>query len=63
MTPEKLIGELNPRRLNQELGPLLEKLMRDIRDDNQPQEEKKSVYGILEYLNGEWRVKEALGEE
>ena len=64
MTPEKLIGELNPRRLNQELGPLLERLMRDIREDQQPQVEKKKVYGILEYLSGQWRVDEAMqGEE
>ena len=63
MTPESLIGELNPRRLNQELGPLMEKLMRDVRDDGQPEVSRKSVYGLMEYLSGEFRVQEAIGEE
>lgn len=63
MTPESLIGELNPRRLNQELGPLMERLMRDVRDDGQPEVTRKSTYGILEYLTGEFRVREAIGVE
>ena len=60
MTPESLIGELSPGRLNQELGPLMERLMRDVRDDGQPEVTRKSVYGILEYLSGEFRVSEAI---
>jgi len=63
MTPESLIGELNPRRLNQELGPLMERLMRDVRDEGQPEVSRKSVYGLMEYLSGEYRVQEAIGEE
>jgi len=60
MTPESLIGELNPRRLNQELGLLMERLMRDVRGDVQPEMQRHTTYGLLEYITGEFRIEEAI---
>ena len=63
MTPERLIGELRPDALSQELGPLMDRLMSQVRDDGEPETSVRRAYGIYEYLTGEWRVNEALNEE
>ena len=60
MDPETLIGDLHPSKLRQQLAPLLDRLMRDIREKGQPQAEIKAEYGIIQYLSGEWRIRKVL---
>jgi len=63
MTPEKLIGELSPNRLNQELGSVLGHLMSELNETSQPEQESGAVYGLFEYATGEWRKNAALEED
>ena len=62
MTPEKLIGELTPNRLSQELAPMIGKMMKEVRDDSETELSDSKTYGIWEFLHGEWRMDEALKE-
>ena len=63
MTPEKLLGELHPNRLNQELAPLMESIMARSGDDAAPQRERSRSYGIIELLSGEWKIDETLNDQ
>ena len=62
MTPERLIGDLKPDALSQELGPLMDHLMSMSRKDGQPEIAPKKIYGIYEYLSGKWRLNEMLND-
>ena len=63
MPPEKLLGELQPSRLSQELAAVMEHLMTTLRNDGQPAIPQDRTYGILEYATGQWRQDEALEDE
>ena len=60
MTPEKLIGELAPNRLSQELAPLMDQMMTKTRDDGTEKQTKHKTYGIWDFISGEWRMTETL---
>lgn len=62
MTPERLLGELAPNRLIQELGFTMNMLMLTLDDEAQPEYIPNRIYGILEYATDEWRKNEVIAE-
>jgi len=60
MSPEALIGDLRPQKLEDNLAYLMDRLMRDAREKGEPSPEAGDGYGLIQYLNGTWRIGNAL---
>lgn len=55
MTPERLIGELAPERLSQELSQIVQTLNTPKSLESELSSKSGAVYGFAEFLSGKWR--------
>lgn len=60
MSPESLMGELRPDALSLECGRALEELTAQLNGAEELPDHSGDVYGLREYLTGQWRRDQAL---